>query len=517
MNPRVGPYPERWRKLVATLNQLRDPIIVAGDWQTDTGVVLHVNPAWTKLTGFTPAEVLGRPGADILLAGADGVNNYNVLKAAVGAGDRFTQEINRPRKNAPPIPVTIRASAVRLVRGEDTYLVAAHLPVTEKTAEPKPKPRAASIDDNILSFNRLTDNHRSENHQLAESLVSAQLNFQNSLDACPFGVERTDTIGRIIYANPIYHDLLGYDQNELIGETVYERLQTPAHGRALETYVRHILTMRPAPTPILTTYRRKDGTLIDLRLDWSYDKSTAGAVTGLLCIVTPVRNETTRSDSGRNRERDIRDTPASPTEDAASDGRGEARILQQMLHAAQIWASILAHRHPEDADAEIVAKLDKAIDDGLRMLGGERRPLGPASSYYEETVPLVGLVVVIVEPVDILRASLTDLIRSWGCTPVAVDRTDETLTALMNSGRLPDIILVDLKEAIGLDGESLIQTLWDRYGPGLPAALIADSVSPEVERFAESVGMRIVRRPIHPIELRSTLLAIWRRIQERKK
>jgi hypothetical protein len=35
-------------------------------------------------------------------------------------------------------------------------------------------------------------------------------------------------------------------------------------------------------------------------------------------------------------------------------------------------------------------------------------------------------------------------------------------------------------------------------------------VAPEIEKFAESVGMKIVRRPVHPIELRSAMLALWR-------
>ncbi|MCG8547494.1 MAG: PAS domain-containing protein [Alphaproteobacteria bacterium] len=530
VSPRAGPNPERWRKLVAALDEMNDPIIVAGDWRTDTGVVLHVNRAWSNLTGFAPGEALGRPGAGVLLPAEHATVDYESLKTAVEAGQLYTQETLCPRKNAPPLPVEMRASVLRLFGTEEPFLVA----VLRRRAADAGKARAskhrtAGAESNILSFNPLSNSQSAGSQRLAKSLVAAQLNFQNNLDACPFGVERTDAVGRITYANPIYHDLLGYAENDLIGEVVYERLQTPAEGRALETYVRHILAMRPHPIPILTRYRRKNGTPLDVRLDWTYDRSSAGAITGLLAVVTPIRNGARRESEAASgaapqtpEARDARAFDAAVAEkpaDAAPDGNDtrDGGSLRQTLHAAQIWTSILAHRHPEDADADIVTKLDKAIDEGLRLLGGARRPLGPASQYFEETVPLVGLVVVIVEPVEILRTSLADLIRSWGCTPVPVARAGDTLETLRKSGRLPDIILVDLEQAIGLDGESVIQALWTRYGPGVPAALIADELSPAIEKFADAVGMKIVRRPVHPIELRSALLALWRRLQKRKR
>ena len=55
-----------------------------------------------------------------------------------------------------------------------------------------------------------------------------------------------------------------------------------------------------------------------------------------------------------------------------------------------------------------------------------------------------------------------------------------------------------------------VRAVWRRYGPGIPCALIADTISPEIEKFAESVGMRVIRRPVHPIELRSAMLALQR-------
>jgi hypothetical protein len=123
----------------------------------------------------------------------------------------------------------------------------------------------------------------------------------------------------------------------------------------------------------------------------------------------------------------------------------------------------------------------------------------------------------VVEPVGILRASILDLLRSWGCHPIGIERPEDTVETLTKAGRLPDTMIVDLAAAIGLGQDSVVRAVWQRYGAGIPCTLIADGVAPEIEKFAESVGMKIVRRPVHPIELRSAMLALWRNGRRHRK
>lgn len=522
MIPRAGRNPERWQQLTSGLDQLSGPLVVIGNWRGDAGVILHINPAWTELTGFTAAEILGRPAHTILFAVESDAVEFDAVRDTVKQGVPYSGSFTCPRKNAEPLGIRIRIWPVRIAKDGEEYLLAAIAGIDDDSADTAQSNWRRSSRGNILSFGRPNGGQSDENQRLAEELVTAQLSFQHQLESCPFGVERIDTSGRILYANPIYHDFLGYDENELIGENVFERLQDPTHARALESYVRHIIANRPKSTPIFTTYRRKDGAPIPLRLDWSYDRSPGGAITGLISVVTPISGLDTDTDG---------DDPATVAGDQAPPrgldhgdpmaatpvGPSTPRLLKETLHAARVWLSILSHRHPEGEDAEIVDKADQALDDALRLLGSERRPLSTASSYYEETTPLQGLVIAIVEPVGILRASLSDLLESWGCHTVAVDQPGETVPALLKSGRLPDMVIVDLDAAIGTSGESVVRAVWDRYGPGVPAALVADEIAPETERFADSVGMKIVRRPVHPIELRSTMLALWRHTRRGRK
>jgi len=512
----AGQTKERWRRLTLALDQLRQPVAVIGNWRTGPGTVLHINPAWTELTGYTAAEALGHPASDFLFAPEDDGEAYRKIRDTVAKGSAHLGEMLRARKGNRPARVRLRAWSLKLTREGQDYLMTVEIPPAgaDRSAR-RAAPRAATT-GNVLSFGRPNGgNGHAESQRLAEELIGTQQRYQHSLESCAFGVERIDVTGRIVYANPIYHEILGYGDHELIGENVFERLQDPVHARAHENYIRHIVAVEPPVTPIFTSYRRKDGSAIRLRLDWSYERSPAGVTIGLISVVTPVSGWPHGDEPAGGRRADAeaegRETAASdrPAE-ARRDEYSRARLLQQTLHAARVWASILAHRHPEGDDAQIVAKVDTAIDEALRMLGSDRRPPMAAASYFEETTPLKGLVVGVVEPVGILRASILDLLRSWGCHPIGIERPEDTVETLTKAGRLPDTMIVDLAAAIGLGQDSVVRAVWQRYGAGIPCTLIADGVAPEIEKFAESVGMKIVRRPVHPIELRSAMLALWR-------
>ena len=456
---------------------MRQPVVVIGNWRTGPGTVLHINPAWIEITGMTASESLGHPATNFLFAPDNDREAYRGIRRTVARGETASTDLLRVRKGSRPAEVKLRAWSIKLTRDSQDYLIVAELPDAETAAG---LARRAGAAGKLLSFERPNGgNGRAENLRLAEELIGAQQRFQHSLENCAFGVERIDTTGRILYANPIYHDMLGYEENALIGENIYQQLLDPVQARSHENYIRHIVAMEPPVTPLFTSYRRKDGSPIHLRFDWDYDRSVSGVTIGLVSIVTPVAGWSSARDENLRRQAPDADAPAPeaavPEPHDSGDDFSRARLLQQTLHAARVWASILAHRHPEGEDAQIVSKVDNAI----RLLGADRRPTIPAASYYEETAPLQGLVVAVVEPVQILRASLTDLLRSWGCNPVAVDEPSETIAVLERTGRVPDMMIVNLDAAIGIGQDSVVKEVWQRYGPGIPCAIVADRTAPE--------------------------------------
>src|SRR5690606_20098333 len=131
------------------------------------------------------------------------------------------------------IPVRIRASTIQFPGETEPYLVTALLPID---SDALPARATSTTAGKVLAFDPSARNGttaRRDNQRRAEQLIAAQQEFLSSLESCPFGVERIDTTGRIRYANPIYHEILGFSENELIGESVLERLRDPDHGLAL--------------------------------------------------------------------------------------------------------------------------------------------------------------------------------------------------------------------------------------------------------------------------------------------
>ena len=109
MIPRAGRNPERWQRLTSGLDQLPEPLAVIGNWRADTGVILHINPAWTELTGYTAAEVLGRPARAILFAIDTDAEIFDALRDAVQLGTTYDGAVICPRKNSQPLRVRLRA------------------------------------------------------------------------------------------------------------------------------------------------------------------------------------------------------------------------------------------------------------------------------------------------------------------------------------------------------------------------------------------------------------------------
>ena len=505
--------PTLWRQLTSALDRLSEPVVVTGYWRRGGGVVLHINPAWTALTGYTAAELLGQPALDVLFGPPPHAEGRSWIRSFLNDGAAANLDAAVPRRDGQSVQVTVRGSTVRFPGEDEHFLISAHVPAIDTDASD------TAGDDggcNILSFGLPNgDGEVRENQRQAESLIAAQLAYQRGLEDCPFGVERIDRSGRIRYANPIYHDILGYDENALIGESVFERFEEPERRRAYRTYLRHLLTKRPKATPTFTTYRRQDGTLIELRLDWAYEFGRNGQVTGLISVVTPLsdRPKPGATQSTAKEPPHEPDAPSARTDDPDGPAARSAdadRALHYSLYAARVWTSILTQRHPEDQDAATLEKIDKSLGEALHLLGADRRPDVPASAYYEESSPLRGQVVVVIEPSDVLRASMLDLLQSWGCRAVGVDLPENAVERLVRAGRLPDMIICDLALGIGLGGDSAIRLLWRRYGAGIPAVLVTEQPAVALEKFAASVGMTVLRQPLHPIELRSALLGLWR-------
>ena len=106
------------------------------------------------------------------------------------------------------------------------------------------------------------------------------------LDTLVQGVQENDCDGTITYSNRSHHAILGYEPGELLGRKIWETLPSEEDKASFKVYFSALKNTQPAPVPFESANRRKDGSLIDVRVDWNYLRDDSGGLTGFISIIT---------------------------------------------------------------------------------------------------------------------------------------------------------------------------------------------------------------------------------------
>ncbi|MFH0730001.1 MAG: response regulator [Pseudomonadota bacterium] len=115
------------RKVSAAVEQSPVSIVI-----TDaTGAIEYVNPKFTEMTGYTPAEVLGQ-NSRILKSGEFPPESYKALWNTILAGDVWRGEFHNKKKNGDLFWEQASISPVRDAKGSVTSFVAVKEDITER-------------------------------------------------------------------------------------------------------------------------------------------------------------------------------------------------------------------------------------------------------------------------------------------------------------------------------------------------------------------------------------------------
>ena len=117
---------------------------------------------------------------------------------------------------------------------------------------------------------------------------------------------------------------------------------------------------------------------------------------------------------------------------------------------------------------------------------------------------LEGMLVVCIDNDQSILDGMETLISGWGCDVIKAMDAREASLLLRDTGRTPDMLLVDyhLDEGTGID--AVVSLRW-RFGTDLPAMLITADRSPEVREEAREKGLSVLNKPLKPAALRSAL------------
>ena len=155
------------------------------------GVITHVNPSFTQITGYEAQEVIGR-NPRILKSGDTPPEKYEDLWKTILAGEVWHSEIHNKKKNGELYWGSISIAPVKNDKGEVTHFVA----MTEDITQAK----------------------------MVENELARERTFVTSItDTIPDWIFVKDADGRFLHLNSACAEFMGRDREELLGTTDYDQ------------------------------------------------------------------------------------------------------------------------------------------------------------------------------------------------------------------------------------------------------------------------------------------------------
>jgi PAS domain S-box-containing protein len=112
--------------------------------------------------------------------------------------------------------------------------------------------------------------------------------YQTLLDTIPHGIQEIDVLGEILFVNKAYNKIFGYEEEEVIGTSILDKLADDSGREKLRDYLKRLLQDQPKPTPYFEKNRTKEGKIIDVQVDWNYKRDKKGQIVGFISVLTDI-------------------------------------------------------------------------------------------------------------------------------------------------------------------------------------------------------------------------------------
>ena len=120
------------------------------------------------------------------------------------------------------------------------------------------------------------------------ALRASESRIKNLLDAVPHLIYECDTRGKITLASSAALNITGYTKEEMVGSYVWEGMAPGLQRDQIQEYLKYLAKEQPAPKPYVAKNIKKDGTTIDVQVDWTYRRNDLGKVNGFICLMADI-------------------------------------------------------------------------------------------------------------------------------------------------------------------------------------------------------------------------------------
>jgi len=190
------------------------------------GVIQWVNPAFSRITGFTAEQAVGQTPR-ILKSGQYTRAFYQTLWDTILAGEVLQAEMVNRTRDGGLFTVQQTITPLRNAQGEISHFTAIQQDITERK-------------------------------QAEEALRESEERFRALIENSSDGIVLVDADGKVLYDSPSVRRILGYAHDERIGRNVFEFIHPEERQTGLERFAAFV--QQPGATVNSQgRYRHKDG------------------------------------------------------------------------------------------------------------------------------------------------------------------------------------------------------------------------------------------------------------------
>ncbi len=185
-------------------------------------------------------------------------------------------------------------------------------------------------------------------------LQTPEQRYKSLLETVPCGIEEIDTEGNLVYVSLGYAHLMGYTQEELIGQNLSALIPEEERDQVLID-IQFLVDKQPPPTPYTHQFLRKDLSTFYAHVNWNYIRDQEGDVLGFIVVISDITElERARSE-------------------AVKAHQAKSSFLSSMSHELRTpLNSVIGFSHliqtDPDASDEIKSNIDEVLNSGHLLL-----------------------------------------------------------------------------------------------------------------------------------------------------
>ncbi|MFW5799422.1 MAG: PAS domain S-box protein, partial [Spirochaetota bacterium] len=133
-----------------------------------------------------------------------------------------------------------------------------------------------------------------------KALIESEKKYRELVELIPYGIVEVDTKGNIIFYNPAYEKMLGYNKDELMGVNILDLRPNTEDAEKAGKYFDYVIKTEPEPSRYFGKVETKDNKIIDVQIDWSYEKDEEGKIKAFINIVSDITEQKRSEEQIRN-------------------------------------------------------------------------------------------------------------------------------------------------------------------------------------------------------------------------